>query len=122
MFTLFIFSPVLVPVGLLIALRAYPWRKPVMQPYGWLALTQAIPLAILLVLQAAFTLPPGSCTDRWINNAPLALAFASVILSAVVVVRANQYRQFASGVALILCPITLFWSLPTAMSLAGCWI
>jgi len=122
MFELLLFSPLISPLGLIVALWAYPWRKPVARPYIWLLLAVAVPLLCIIGLQAAFTLPPGSCVERPLNNLPLFLALTSVVVSVTVVVKAKAHRKFALGVALFFCPITLFWAMIAVMSLSGCWI
>ncbi len=122
MFELLLFSPLISPLGLILALWAYPWRKPVARPHLWVVLAMAAPLLCIIGLQAAFTLPAGSCVERPLNNVPLFLALASVIVSVALVVRAKAHRKFALGTALFFCPITLFWAMIAVMSLAGCWI
>jgi|GEM_PF-3225046 len=109
-------------VGLPIAAWGYPWRKPVVRPYLWFALVLAAPLAVVVLLQALFGLPPGSCVERPLNDAPFWLAGLDVLIATVLLVRARGYRRFVAGLAVALCPPTLMWALVATMSLAGCWI
>ncbi len=109
-------------IGLPLAAWAYPWRKPVVRPYIWFVTALVVPLTILFLLQALFTLPAGACTERAINKLPLVLAFADVALALGLIAKARGYRLFIAGLAIALCPPTVLWSLVTVMSMAGCWI
>ncbi|ATQ41245.1 hypothetical protein CSW64_01875 [Caulobacter mirabilis] len=122
MLMLFLFAPVLSPIGLAIAAWAYPWRTPSLRPYIWFVLALGLPLLALFALQALFGLPAGSCVERPLNVAPSILALASVALGVGLAVRFKTHRRFVVGVALAICPLTIFWSIVAAMSLAGCWI
>lgn len=109
-------------VGLPIAAWGYPWRKPAVRPYLWFALALAAPLAVIIGLQTTLGLPPGSCVERPLNNAPVWLAGVDVLIATGLLIRARGYRRFVAGLALALCPPTLMWALVATMSLAGCWI
>jgi hypothetical protein len=122
MLELVLFSPALSPIGLLVAIFAYPWRTRPWKPYVWIIIALSLPLLCMLALQAAFTLPAGSCEKRPLNNLPIALALMSVMGGAVLFILGRKYRTFIAGTALTFCPMTISWSLIATMSLAGCWI
>ena len=109
-------------IGLPLAAWAYPWRKPVVRPYIWFIAAFLAPLVILFLLQSLFTLPPGTCAERAINNLPLLVAMTSVAMALGLIVKARGYRLFITGIAVAICPPTALWSLVTVMSMAGCWI
>lgn len=122
MFMVALFSPVLTPFGLGLALWAYPWRNRPVRPYLWIILALLAPLLGMIALQTAFGLPAGSCVERSLNNIPVILALISIIGGVVLTIVSKGYRRFVAGVALAVCPITLSWSMVAVMSLAGCWI
>ena len=122
MFTFALFSPVLTPFGLGLALWSYPWRAHPVRPYLWIVLVLLAPLLCMIALQVAFGLPAGSCVERSLNNVPIILALISIIGGVVLNIIGKGYRRFVAGVALAVCPITLDWSMIAVMSLAGCWI
>ena len=109
-------------VGLPLAAWGYPWRSPAVRPYVWFALALAAPLLVMFLLQAAFGLPAGTCTDRPLNDAPFWLAGADILIATVLLIRARGYRRFVAGLAIALCPPTLMWAIVATMALAGCWI
>jgi len=109
-------------IGLPLAAWGYRWKQPAIRPYVWFVLALAAPLASLFVLQALFTLPPGTCVNRPLNYAPFLLGIGSVVLAIALIAGARGYRRFVAGLAIALLPPTLLWSLVTIMSLAGCWI
>lgn len=59
MFMFALFSPVLTPFGLALALWAYPWRAHPVRPHLWIVLILLAPLLCIIALQAAFGLPAG---------------------------------------------------------------
>lgn len=122
MFTFALFSPILAPFGLGLALWAYPWRTHPVRPYLWIVLILLAPLVCMIALQTAFGLPAGACVERSLNNVPIILALISIIGGVVLTVLAKGYRRFIAGVALAVGSITLSWSMIAVMSLAGCWI
>lgn len=109
-------------IGLPLAARAYPWRQPSVRPYLWFVVALTAPLLVVFLLQALFTLPPGTCEDRPLNYLPLLVAAGSVVLAAVLIATARGYRLFVIGIAIALCPPTALMSLVAVKSLAGCWI
>lgn len=120
--TLVLSAPLIIPIGLGIAAWAYPWRSPTVRPYLWFALALISPLALMIALQARFGLPAGSCVQRPLNYVPLVLAGLSLVLGIGLSYQAKRTRRFVIGIALAICPVTLFWSAIAVMSLAGCWI
>ena len=52
MFELVLFSPALSPIGILIAILAYPWRTRPWEPYVWIMIALSLPLLCMLALQA----------------------------------------------------------------------
>jgi hypothetical protein len=119
---LFLFSPLLSPLGIVIAALGYPWRQPVAKPFIWYIAALLLPLLLLVGLQAKFALPAGSCVDRPLNYLPYWIAGASVLLAIALSVLAKSARRFVVGAAITITPLTLFWSMVTVMGLAGCWI
>lgn len=113
-------SPAL--IGLPLAAWAYPWRKPAFWPYAGFVGALAAPLLILLLLQAMFTLPAGTCSDRALSELPPLVGLASVAVAIALLVKARDHRRFIGGIAIAVCPPTLLWSVVAAMSLSGCWI
>jgi len=122
MFEAILFSPILSPLGLIGAVYAYPWKTRPLWPYLWIVGIFALPLLFMLGLQAAFTMPAGSCVQRPLNNLPFALDLIVLLSAAVLGVLMKGYRLFILGIAVLLAPPTLSWSLITVMSLSGCWI
>jgi hypothetical protein len=122
MFGILLLAPIISPVGLGIALWAYPWRKARLQPYLWVALTLLAPLAVLVLLVEAFGLPAGSCVDRSLNYLPLVVAAGSVVLAVALSWKLKEQREFVVGASLAACPLVLFGSMLATMNLAGCWI
>ncbi|WP_439472593.1 hypothetical protein [Brevundimonas sp.] len=109
-------------LGIGIAALLYPWRKPVWRPYLDIIVLLLAPLVVIATLQAVFALPPGSCVERPINNAPLILAIIEAGLGIVTAIIFPRARWFAIVLATGLFPITLGWAFIATMSLAGCWI
>lgn len=120
--TLFLFAPLVSPLGVALAAWSYPWKRAAFRPCAWYAAALLAPLAFLVTLQGAFGLPAGSCVERPLNNVPIGVAAASLVLAIVLVARAKGLRMFVTGAAIAATPLTLCWSIITVMSLAGCWI
>lgn len=109
-------------VGLPIAGWGYPWRKPRLRPYIWIALILLAPLAGLLLLHTFFSLPAGTCSDRLLGGAPWLLAIANLASVIALLVVYPGRRRFIAGMAVAICPTMLLWTPITIMSLVGCWI
>lgn len=112
----------LVPVAIVVAAMQYPWRRPVVRPYLDIIVLLLAPLVLMVVLQAAFGLPAGSCVERPLNNAPLVLIVIALAISITLPFIFRDARRFAIALALGLFPITAGWGLVAVMALAGCWI
>ena len=122
MLTLFLLAPVLSPIGLGIALWAYPWRRPAWTPYLPIVAVLIAPLLALCVLQMLFTLPPGTCAEDKLGWLVMTIVWGCAGLAILTAVLARSARRFAIGVGLLFCPLTFFWSMVTMMALQGCWI
>ena len=109
-------------VGVSAAAMLYPWRRPAVRPYLDVVLLLVSPLMVMVFLQAAFGLPPGSCVERPLNNAPLLLIGVGLATSVALPFIFREVRRFAIALAVGLLPLTVGWGLIATMSLAGCWI
>lgn len=112
----------LVPVAMIVAAMQYPWRRPVVRPYLDIVLLLLAPLGVMVLLQAAFALPPGSCVERPLNHAPLVLIAIALAISITLPFIFRDARRFAIMLAVGLFPVTAAWGFIAVMSLAGCWI
>ena len=122
MLAILLFSPIVTPIGLVIALWGLRWPLPNPRRYALIVAALSAPLVVLLALQMFLGLPAGSCVERPLNNAPMPIAAFALLLAPSVVLFAKQDRRFALGAALAITPLTLFSAPVTVMSLAGCWI
>jgi hypothetical protein len=108
--------------GLVLATSAFPWRRPRPWPYAWIIIVLIAPAAAIIVVQSLYGLPAGSCVERPLNDVPLWIGGASLILSIATPIMARGARRFALGMSLLVCPLTFGLALLGTMSLAGCWI
>lgn len=112
----------LAPIAMVAAAMQYPWRRPVVRPYLDIVLLLLAPLVLMVCLQTAFGLPPGSCVERPLNNAPLVLIAVALAISVTLPFIFRDARRFAIMLAIGLFPVTAAWGFIAVMSLAGCWI
>ncbi|WP_332661282.1 hypothetical protein [Brevundimonas sp.] len=112
----------LAPIAMVVAAMQYPWRRPVVRPYFDIVLLLLAPVLLMVLLQAAFGLPAGSCVERPLNNAPLVLIVIALVISIALPFIFRDARRFAIMLAIGLFPLTAAWGFVTVMSLAGCWI
>lgn len=109
-------------VGVSAAAMLYPWRRPVVRPYLDIMRLLISPLVLMVLLQTAFGMPPGSCVERPLNYAPLSLIAIGLAISVALPFIFREVRRFTIALAAALLPLTIGWGLITTMSLAGCWI